>query len=84
MSMSMVNIGKMVVAVSGLCMLVGVNVFAHSIPFKVMGVLVVLIMRMGVLMFLGFMLMLVFVLFREVQPDAHSHQQRSHPELKAR
>lgn len=44
MPMTMVYIRKMVVAVLGLCMLVGMNVFSHATPFKVMGVLMVIVM----------------------------------------
>ena len=73
MLVPMVDIGKVVMAVSGLRMRVGMNVFSGAIPFKFMGVLVVHIMRMGVFMFEGFMFMFVFMLFCQMQPDAYPH-----------
>ena len=73
MSVPMVDVWKVVVTVPSLCVRVGMHMRPCATPFKAMGVLVVHIMRMGVFVFEGFVVMFVFVLFCQMQPDANSH-----------
>ena len=58
---------------------VSVAVFAAAAMLYAVRVLVVLVMFVFVLVFQRFVLMLMAVVFREVQPHPQAHQRSGHP-----
>ena len=62
-----------VVAVAHYHVLMRVRMGAFAIPFKIMGVLMVLIMAVRVFMLHRLMLMVVCMSFGQMQPDPKAH-----------
>ena len=69
------HVGIVRVSVDQRFMNVGVRVRFASVPGKVMGMLMVFIVRVGVRVFLALVSMQMPVTFSEVQPDSGAHQQ---------
>jgi hypothetical protein len=84
MPVPVVNIRVMGMAVLDGQVCMSVTVFAGVTCIQPMGVLMVPIVFMFVLVFQPFVLVLMGVVFREMQPHAQAHQHGSNPECHRR
>ena len=75
MPVTMVDIRVMYVGVRQRRMTVGMRMRLAAIPREIVGVLVMIIVHMAMRVQQLFVRMLVFVTFRQVQPNAGAHQQ---------
>lgn len=78
--MPMVHIGKMRMTMLNRCVLMGMTMWLGTVPRKVMHMLVVLIVCMAMTVCEGIVLMLVRMMFHQMNPHPDGHQGGSEQE----